>query len=154
MSIWWLHGINVFLMEYWIEDMIRAEVRYSRGAVLNYGLVAFSPWEGYEILYWYRGNSLPKILGAKCNQRWWKFAEKVAKCNIAPDTRKALKDQNPSSAGGHGGADPWCWSHFCYDGPQTHFSANPTIFLELGLQSLDLPSIGQCRRGRLFWSKI
>ena len=39
-----------------IEDMIRAEVRYSRGAVLNYGLVAFSPWR-VPFLYWYRETS-------------------------------------------------------------------------------------------------
>ena len=118
-----------------IEDMIRAEVRYSRGAVLNYGLVAFSPWEGYEISF----IGTEGILSQKYLERSvingdessLREGSNVETTLLVPG-KATEKIKNPHSAGGHGGADPLMLDHiFADDGTQdplhrksNHFSAS------------------------------
>jgi hypothetical protein len=101
-----------------IEDMIRAEVRYSRGAVLNYGLVAFSPWEGYEISFIGTEGTLSQkylersvINGDESSLR--EGSNVQTSLQIPGKATERIK--NPSSAGGHGGADPLMLNHIFAD---------------------------------------
>jgi predicted dehydrogenase len=41
----------VFDPEIEIYDTVSASVRYKSGAVLNYSLTAYAPWEGYDIVF-------------------------------------------------------------------------------------------------------
>ena len=124
----------VFDQDIEIEDMIRAEVRYSRGAVLNYGLVAFSPWEGYEITFIGTEGTLSQkylersvINGDESSLREGSNVETTL---LLPG-KAPEKIKNPSSASGHGGADPLMLDHiFADDGTpdplkrkSNHFSA-------------------------------
>ena len=101
-----------------IEDMIRAEVRYSRGAVLNYGLVAFSPWEGYEITF----IGTEGILSQKYLERSvingdessLREGSNVETTLLVPGKATEMI-KNPHSAGGHGGADPLMLDHIFAD---------------------------------------
>ena len=117
-----------------IEDMIRAEVRYSRGAVLNYGLVAFSPWEGYEITFiGTEGTLSQKYLERSVingDDSLLREGSNVQTSLLIPG-KATERIKNPSSAGGHGGADPLMLNHiFADDGfpdplqrKSNHFSA-------------------------------
>jgi predicted dehydrogenase len=101
-----------------IEDSLRAEVRYSRGAVLNYGLVAFSPWEGYEITFVGTEGLLSQkylersvINGDESSKREGTKVETTL--HLPGEAPREIK--NPKSAGGHGGADPLMLDHIFAD---------------------------------------
>jgi len=94
------------------------ELNNPRGAVLNYGLVAFSPWEGYEITFIGTEGTLSQkylersvINGDESSLREGSNVETTL---LLPG-KAPEKIKNPGSAGGHGGADPLMLDHIFAD---------------------------------------
>lgn len=102
---------NVFGDDISIEDTMAVMVRYRNGVILNYSLVAYSPWEGYcaritgdkgsiELNQKY-GGSLPADQNGKILP-----VEPEAELKVFPMFGKSYSVEIPKAEGGHGGSDP------------------------------------------------
>ncbi len=106
---------NVFGDHVDIEDAVSISVRYRRGPILNYSLVAFSPWEGFHasitgtkgrIELIQRGT--PHVVDTDGKGESIEDAAKQAKttCTVYPMFKPSYEVEIPKLEGGHGGSDP------------------------------------------------
>ncbi len=111
----YLRDRNVFGDHVNIEDTMAVMARYRNGIILNYNLVAYSPWEGYQMSimgtkgrlefvdrhgsHIIRGQS-DEDLAAEQNQ-----AKKGKSLRIFPLFKPDYEVQVPEGTGGHGGGD-------------------------------------------------
>ena len=109
----YLRDRNVFGEHVDIEDAVSATVRYRGGAILNYSLVAFSPWEGFRAsITGTRGRielvqrNAPHVHRNGEGVSVKPAAAPVTTCTVYPMFRDAYQVEIPKLEGGHGGADP------------------------------------------------
>ena len=86
-------------------------VQYANGAQMSYSLNAFSPWEGYRVMF--TGNkcrlelevveAFVKDLGAEHDKN---SEYKDKKITVYPMFKPAYEVEIPDCTGGHGGGDP------------------------------------------------
>ncbi|NQZ33386.1 MAG: Gfo/Idh/MocA family oxidoreductase [Oceanospirillaceae bacterium] len=98
----------VFAEEIGIEDTMQAHIRYASGASANYTLVAYSPWEGLEVVFQgtkgeirHRHIEVHGVFGGK---REHAVDNTVTTLQLAGEAVQELDVW--SGEGNHGGADP------------------------------------------------
>lgn len=98
----------VFDEEIDIEDTIQAHIRYANGASANYSMVAYSPWEGLEIVFQgtkgeivHRHVEVHGVFGGKRERAVDAVTTRVHLAGKPPEDLNIWKGE-----GAHGGADP------------------------------------------------
>ncbi len=100
----------VFSDEIDIEDSMNLSVEYRNGVVMSYALNAFSPWEGYHIVF----NGTKGRLEHVCRESSYvngdgtvpgQFLEDNTIINVMPHFTSGYFVKPQISAGGHGGGD-------------------------------------------------
>lgn len=104
---------NVFGEPIDIEDTMSVSVRYDSGAILNYSLIAYSPWEGLRIAVTGTKGRVEMDVTENINHLHGdgraaasKGAFKKAEIRVYPMFAAPYTVDAPSGDGGHGGADP------------------------------------------------
>lgn len=94
-----------------IEDSMNVLVRYRGGALLNYTLVAYAPWEGYTVNFngtagrlQYRTSEASYVNGDGTTPG--EQVRELTSIKIFPLWRQAYSPELRAAKGGHGGADP------------------------------------------------
>lgn len=92
-----------------IEDTLQAQIAFSSGAMVNYTLTAYAPWEGFEVRFhgtkgqlWHRHTEVHGIFGGTRPAGEEETLETTL--HIAGQRPEALTV--PRGQGAHGGADP------------------------------------------------
>jgi len=102
---------NVFRDDITIEDTMNVLVRYRSGALLNYSLNAFSPYEGYRVAFngdrgrieyqeWHGAHVAGGKIGAD------HFGDRPPALRVYPHFKDSYPVAIEIPGGGHGGADP------------------------------------------------
>ncbi len=110
----YLRDRNVFGEPITIEDTMCVTVRYRSGVLLSYCLIAYSPWEGLRVaITGTKGRveldvieSVTHLLKDSESKHASKGAFKETSLRVSPMFGAAYEVEIPTSAGGHGGADP------------------------------------------------
>lgn len=104
----------VFDADITIEDTLQVQVDYSNAVSLNYSLVAYSPWEGLEVVFHgtkgelrHKTVEVHGVFGGKRNKP--KADATTTEIHRAGETPFQVDVWQGS--GGHGGADPVMLSH-------------------------------------------
>jgi predicted dehydrogenase len=99
---------NVFDGDISIEDDMAVLVRYASGASMSYHLTAYSPWEGYRVMF----NGSAGRLELEVTESAWQPRDEAAMGNDGGATLRLRKlwqppEEVPVAAGhrGHGGGD-------------------------------------------------
>lgn len=102
---------NVFRDDITIEDTMSVLVRYRTGALLNYSLNAYSPYEGYRVAFtgdrgrieyqeWHGAHVAGGKIGAD------HFGDRPPALRVYPHFKDSYAVAIEIPSGGHGGADP------------------------------------------------
>ena len=94
-----------------IEDTMNVLVKYANGAQMSYSLNAYSPWEGYRVMFTgTKGRlelevveSVVKELGIEHGKN---SSYKDKKITVFPMFKAPYEVEIPDCSGGHGGGDP------------------------------------------------
>jgi predicted dehydrogenase len=94
-----------------IEDTMNLVVKYANGAQMSYSLNAFSPWEGYRIMFTGTKGRLElevveavvKNLGVEHGKN---SSYKDKRITVYPMFKAPYEVEIPDCSGGHGGGDP------------------------------------------------
>jgi len=106
---------NVFGDNITIEDTMSVVARYRNGVILNYSLLAYSPWEGFEMRITGTKGRLeftdrrpPHVVNptVRSDKNPQAEGETIQKLVIYPMFGQKYEIEIPKSAGGHGGGDP------------------------------------------------
>ncbi|MEM7019249.1 MAG: Gfo/Idh/MocA family oxidoreductase [Pseudomonadota bacterium] len=101
----------VFSPDIDIEDNMQVAVNYHSGATLSYSLHAFTPWEGYTVIF----NGSKGRLEHTCMETSYvngdgsipgELIPQGTKISIHPHFQPAYDVEVDEGGGGHGGADP------------------------------------------------
>jgi hypothetical protein len=109
----YLRDRNCFGEGITIEDAMALTVRYRNGAIMSYSLVAFSPWEGYQIaITGDRGRlELSEVQGSHIirGQDTEQLAKEMGKgqkiIRVCPMFGEPYQVEIPKAEGPHGGGD-------------------------------------------------
>ncbi len=114
---------NVFGDHIDIEDVMNVLVRYRGGTFLNYSLLTFSPWEGYDLeITGTRGrielsDRYPPQLTSHADVEHDALPTGPT-CTLYPMFKAPRLVDIPHQEGGHGGADPLMYNDLFHPSPQ------------------------------------
>lgn len=94
-----------------IEDVMNVLVRYDSGAIMSYSLNAFSPTEGFRVLFTGTKGSLELTVSERVyvnagGSKDIEGAAKKSKIIVTPMFGEPYEVETPKLVGGHGGGDP------------------------------------------------
>lgn len=106
----YLRDRNVFDDGISIEDTMNVLVRYANGAQMSYSLAAYSPWEGYRVMFTgTKGRielqDIEKSYVSDASAAMGESLGKGKQIRVCPHFAEPYEVRPPKAVGGHGGGD-------------------------------------------------
>jgi len=115
---------NVFGEGITAEDTVSLVVRYRSGVIMNYSLIAYSPWEGFRVAITGDKGRIElcvkhssHIIAGQSDQELATTQEYQHSLRVLPMFGVPYDVPIPSASGGHGGGDPLMLQHMLLPDP-------------------------------------